>query len=121
MKKEFKLYLFLFLIIILISALIIGTTFYLCHSKTAPKLSTILDWVCKDKINDAKNERDIYWGGPNKDGSGGRTVELKKVLEGNYNVCKSCDYGNNYCEGSGCVNFMNNNSNCGKCVARYHG
>ena len=71
--------------------------------KTAQKTQLTKQLV--DSVNAAKSERDIYWGGQNKDGSGGACVN--KVLENRLKKCQGT--GNNY------TDIYSDISNCGAC------
>ena len=71
--------------------------------KTAQKAQLTKQLV--DSVNAAKSERDIYWGGQNKDGSGGACVN--KVLENRLKKCNGT--GNNY------TDIYSDISNCGAC------
>ena len=93
-------YVVLSLVVLVIIALSVGVAFYNPPSNTK-KSGLILDFFCKSQINN----RDIYWGGAKKDGSGGVCE-----LSGKY---KSCT---NYCENSNsCRNLSTDISNCGSC------
>ena len=74
--KYKKIYtIFLILYVLILGGILSAIFFYMPKTENTQQ-GTILDLVCKKTVNNAKNERDVYWGGAKKDGSGGKTKIL---------------------------------------------
>jgi len=75
-------YLFLFLVIFLITAVLVGIAFYTPQDNSGTESGPILNLICRKSVDAAKNERDLYWSGPKKDGCGG-ACQSKVCKQGN--------------------------------------
>jgi len=84
MKIQKKIILFLILYVLILGGILSAIFFYTPKTENTQQ-GAILDLVCKSTVNNAKNERDVYWGGAKKDGSGGKTKTLLDAQAFKYN------------------------------------